>query len=163
MAPGTHPYYPSGNPRFNHVAMSLPADLLSEENRTDICGFFKEVLGFDEIGVMTEDRRRLILSCVHWDQFIFLIAEDDPMRCPRMDHYGFAVGTLEELQGIQERAEAFRKKDDRMHLIDLHVDDQEVVKIHSVYVSYLLPMTCEVQYWEFPQPEQTSEVATASH
>ena len=41
---------------------------------------------------MTEDRRRLILSCVHWDQFIFLIAEDDPMRCPRMDHFGFAVG-----------------------------------------------------------------------
>ena len=42
--------------------------------------------------VMTEDRRRLILSCVHWDQFIFLIAEDDPMRCPRMDHFGFSVG-----------------------------------------------------------------------
>jgi len=26
----THPYYPSGNPRFNHVAMSVPADLLGE-------------------------------------------------------------------------------------------------------------------------------------
>ena len=24
----THPYYPSGNPRFNHVAMSVPADQL---------------------------------------------------------------------------------------------------------------------------------------
>ena len=24
----THPYYPTGNPRFNHVAMSVPADLL---------------------------------------------------------------------------------------------------------------------------------------
>ncbi len=163
MASRTHPYYPSGNPRFNHVAMSLPAELLTEENRRDICGFFKEVLGFDEIGVMTQDRRRLILSCVHWDQFIFLIAEDDPMRCPRMDHYGFAVGALEELQGIQERAEAFRKKDDRMELIDLHVDDQEVVKIHSLYVSYLLPMTCEVQYWEFPPPEKTSEVSTAAN
>jgi hypothetical protein len=33
----THPYYPSGNPRFNHVAMSMPADLLDETNRTDIC------------------------------------------------------------------------------------------------------------------------------
>ena len=101
---------------------------------------------------MTEDRRRLILSCVHWDQFIFLIAEDDPMRCPRMDHYGFAVGSLDELRGIQERAEAFRKSDDRMELIDLHVDDQEVVKIHSLYVRYLLPMTIEFQYWEFPEP-----------
>ena len=159
MAKGAHPYYPSGNPRFNHVAMSLPADLLGEENRRDICGFFNEVLGFDEIKVMTQDRRRLILSCVHWDQFIFLIAEDDPMRCPRMDHYGFAVGTLEELRGIQERAEAFRGNDDRLKLIDLHVDDQEVVKIHSLYVSFLLPMTCEVQYWEFPQPEGSTEAA----
>ena len=29
----SHPFYPSGNPRFNHVAMSLPADLLGEESR----------------------------------------------------------------------------------------------------------------------------------
>ena len=54
----------------------------TRRNRTDICRFWSEVFGFDEIEVMTEDRRRLILSCVHWDQFIFLIAEDDPMRCP---------------------------------------------------------------------------------
>ena len=25
-----------------------------------------------------------------------------------------------------------------------------VVKIHSLYVRYLLPMMCEVQWWEFP-------------
>jgi hypothetical protein len=130
--------------------MSLPADLLDETNRKDICTFFNEVLGFDEIEVMTEDRRRLILSCVHWDQFIFLIAEADPMRCPRMDHYGFAVSSLEDLQGIQARAEAFRARDDRLDLIDLHVDDQGVVKIHSLYVGYLLPMLAEIQYWEFP-------------
>ena len=41
-----------------------------------------------------------------------------------------------------------------MELIDLHVDDQKVVKIHSVYVRYLLPMTIEFQYWEFPQPAE---------
>ena len=74
------------------------------------------------------------------------------MKCPRMDHYGFAVGSLDELRGIQERAEAFRKSDDRMELIDLHMDDQGMVKIHSVYVRYLLPMTIEFQYWEFPEP-----------
>lgn len=146
----THPYYPSGNPRFNHVAMSLSPDMLDETNRADICRFFSEVLGFDEIEVMTEDRHRLILSCVHWDQFIFLISEDDPMRAPRMDHFGLAVGSLEELRGIQQRAEAFRDKDDRLDLIDLHMDDQKVVKIHSLYVKYLLPMMCEIQYWEFP-------------
>ncbi len=45
----THPYYPTGNPRFNHVAMSVPADLLDEVNRTDICNFWGEVMGFDEM------------------------------------------------------------------------------------------------------------------
>ena len=154
-----HPYYSRGNPRFNHVAMSLPADLLGADSRADILRFFKEVLGFDEMPVMTEDRHRLILSCVHWDQFIFLINEDDPMRCPRMDHYGFAVYSLDDLKGIQERAEGFRKTDDRMELIDLHVDDQKMVKIHSLYVRYILPMTIEFQYWEFPEP---AEAATAA-
>jgi hypothetical protein len=146
-----HAMYPTGTPRFNHVAMSLPADLLDQRSREEICRFWSEVFGFEEIESMTEDRRRLILSCVHWDQFIFLIAEDDPMRCPRMDHFGFAVGSMEELQGVRDRAAAFRAHDDRVDLIDLATDDQKVVTIHSMYVRYLLPMMCEVQWWEFPQ------------
>jgi hypothetical protein len=149
LGPQSHRFYPTGPPRFNHVAMSLPADLLGQESRTELCHFFDQVLGFTEMPTMTEDRRRLILGCVHWDQFIFLIAENEPMQCPRMDHYGFSVGSLDELRGIQERAEAFRKEDDRLELIDLHVDDQGMVKIHSLYVRYILPMTCEFQYWEF--------------
>jgi hypothetical protein len=129
--------------------MSLPAQLLDEDNRKDICGFFDQVLGFEEIAVMTEDRHRLILSCVHWDQFIFLISEDDPMQCPRMDHFGLAVGSMEEINGVQARAEAFRQGDDRLDLIDLHADDQGVVVIHSLYLKFLLPMMCEIQFWEF--------------
>jgi len=145
-----HPFYPTGNPRFNHVAVSLPPEALDVANRADICRFWSEVFGFDEIEVMTEDRRRLILSCVHWDQFIFLIADDDPMRAPRMDHFGFSVGSREELLGIRDRAVAFREKDERVDLIDVHADDQKVVTIHSLYVKYLLPMMAEVQWWEFP-------------
>ena len=52
-------------------------------------------------------------------------------------------------KGIQDRAEAFRKGDDRLDLIDLHMDDQKMVKIHSLYIAYILPMMCEFQYWEF--------------
>ncbi|MGO8870837.1 MAG: hypothetical protein ACLQPH_05440 [Acidimicrobiales bacterium] len=145
----THPYYPSGTPRLNHVAMSLSADLLDEHHRAQICRFWSEVFGFEELEVMTEDRRRLILSCVHWDQFLFLIADDQPMHCPRLDHFGFAVGSMEELVGVRDRAAAFRERDDKVDLIDLRTDDQGVVKIHSTYVGYLLPMMCEVQWWEF--------------
>jgi hypothetical protein len=144
-----HPYYPSGTPRLNHVAMSLDADLLDAAHRAELCEFWGEVFGFEELEVMTEDRRRLVLSCVHWDQFLFLIADDDPMRCPRMDHFGFAVGSREELEGVRDRAAAFAARDDRVDLVDLSVDDQGMVKIHSVYVGYLLPMLAEVQWWEF--------------
>jgi hypothetical protein len=129
--------------------MSLPSDLLDEQNRKDVCHYFNEVLGFDEMPTMTIDRKRLILSCVHWDQFIFLIAEDDPMKCPRMDHYGFAVSSLEDLTAVRDRAVEFKKTDDRVELIDLHMDDQGMVKIHSIYLKYLLPMMCELQWWEF--------------
>ena len=144
-----HPFYAGGTPRFNHVAMSLDADLLDAGHRAELCRFWSDVFGFEEIGVMTEDRRRLVLSCVHWYQFIYLVAEDQPMYCPRMDHFGFSVGSREDLQGVQDRASAFAARDARVDLIDLHVDDQEVVKIHSLYVRYLLPLMCEVQWWEF--------------
>ncbi|HZA79705.1 MAG TPA: hypothetical protein VE623_25280 [Acidimicrobiales bacterium] len=145
-----HTYYPAGNPKFNHVALSVPSDLLDEANRADLCRYFDEVLGFEEMPTMTIDRKRLILSCVHWDQFIFLVANDEPMRCPRTDHYGFAVGSREDLLAARDRAVAFRERDPRVDLDDYAVDDQGVVKIHSIYVRYLLPMTCELQWWEFP-------------
>jgi hypothetical protein len=148
----SHTYYPAGNPRFNHVAMSLPADLLDEASRADICRFYSEVFGFDELPTMTLDRQRLILSCVHWDQFIFLIAEDQPMQCARLDHFGMAVDSLDDLLGIEERARAFGRTDPRVELLEHRVDDQGVVTIHSIYVRFLLPMLCEIQWWDFPPP-----------
>ena len=144
-----HPYYPSGTPRLNHVAMSVPASLLDETGRADLCRFFGDVLGFEELPTMTVDGKRLVLSCVHWDQFLFLLAGDDPMHCPHMDHYGFAVGSLDELTAARDRAVAFQESDDRMVLDDLMVDDQGPVKIHSIYLGYILPMRIELQWWEF--------------
>ena len=38
----THPYYPGGNPSMNHVAMSVPADLLDESNRADLVRYFDQ-------------------------------------------------------------------------------------------------------------------------
>jgi hypothetical protein len=144
-----HPFYPGGMPKMNHVAMSVPADALDEAGRTDLVRYFKDVLGFDELAMLTEDRRRLVFSCVHWEQFIYLIAQQDPMQAPRMDHYGFSVSSREELDAAWQRAVEFRATDPRLDIIDPAVDDQGVVKIHSIYLGYLLPMMIELQYWEF--------------
>ncbi len=101
---------------------------------------------------MTEDRRRLILSCVHWDQFIFLIADDRAHGVPPDGPLRLLGGDRwPSCRASRTGPQTFRTHDDRVDLIDLHADDQGVVKIHSLYVRYLLPMMCEVQWWEFAQ------------
>lgn len=40
-------------PRFNHVAMSVPADLLDERGRREICDFYDEVFGWKELPTLT--------------------------------------------------------------------------------------------------------------
>lgn len=137
-------------PRFNHVAMSVPADLLDEQGRADLVAFYSEVFGFEELPTMTEDRRRLVFGCYTIEQFVFLIAGDDPpMTCPRMDHYGFSVGTEAELDEILARAVAYREKDPRVDIVDKHTDDHGVLAITSIYIGYLLPMMVEIQWWNF--------------
>ena len=137
-------------PRFNHVAMSVPADLLDAEGRAAILDFWGGVFGFEELPTETEDRRKLVLSAFDWEQFLFLIAEDDPMRCPRLDHFGMSVGSLDELQAFLAKAKAFAEKDDRVEIIDHKAEDHgDALTLHSFYVRYLLPMMIEIQFFDW--------------
>ena len=139
-------------PRFNHVAMSVPADLLDAQSRADLVRFYGEVFGFEELPTMTEDRHRLVFGCYEIEQFVFLIANEEPMTCPRMDHYGFSVATEGELDEIVARAKAFQERDPRVDIVDKHVDDHGSLAITACYIGYLLPMMVEVQWWDFKQP-----------
>jgi hypothetical protein len=138
----------AGPSRFNHVAMSVPADLLDEGGRADICAFFEEVFGWEELPTMTIDRRRLILSVFSFDQFIFVIADDEPMRAAPGDHFGVAVDSLAELNAVLDRARLFQNADGRVEIVDYEVEDHEVLKVHNFYVRFLLPLMVEVQYFE---------------
>lgn len=153
-----------GQPRFNHVAMSVPADLLDEQGRADLVGFFHQVFGWEELPTMTEDRRRLVLQAWRYDQFVFLAADGRPMTCGPMDHWGLAVSSMEELDALYARAKAFAEHDDRVELVDTHVDDQGVVKIWSFYVRYLLPLMIEVQFFEVsPEARRLAEQYRQEH
>jgi hypothetical protein len=133
--------------------MSMPADALDEGGRADIVRFYDEVFGWEELPTMTEDRQRLVMSAYTYEQFVFLIAEDEPMQCPRLDHFGMSVGTREEFDDLYQKARAFGEKDDRVDLIDPKTDDYENLKLTSFYVRFLLPMMVEVQYWDWtPAP-----------
>lgn len=137
-------------PRFNHVAMSVPADLLDAEGRAELLGFWGEVFGFEELPSETRDREVLVLQAYDWEQFVFLIADDQPMACPRLDHFGMSVGSLEELETFEAKARAYREKDDRVDLIDHKAEVHgEALTLHSFYVRYLLPMMIEIQYFDW--------------
>ena len=126
-------------PRFNHVAMSLPSELLDAEHRKEIVSFYEDVFGWNEQPVMTLDGQRLVLSAYTYEQFVFLIADDSPMACPRLDHFGISVATEDELDDMLARARRYQEHDDRVDIVDKKVDDHGMLAITSFYVRYLLP------------------------
>jgi hypothetical protein len=145
---------PTRTPRFNHVAMSVPAELLGEEGRRDIVRFYDEVFGWKELPTETVDGKKLVLSAYTYEQFVFLIADDPPMRCPRLDHFGMSVETEQELDDMLARAKAFQAQDDRVDIVEREVTDHGVLAITSFYVRYLLPMMVEIQWWDFKKRDE---------
>jgi hypothetical protein len=136
-------------PRFNHVAMSVSPDLLGEAGRKQLCDFYGDVFGWVELPTETVDREKLVFGVHAVEQFVFLIADDEPMTAPRLDHFGLSVGTEAELDEVLAKAKAYRETDDRVDVIDKKTDDHGALAITSIYVGYLLPMMVEIQYWEF--------------
>ncbi|MEE2769219.1 MAG: hypothetical protein VX833_08395 [Actinomycetota bacterium] len=140
-----------GPNQINHVALSVPADLLGEQGQSDLSSFFSEVFGWAELEMMTVNRQRMIFSVHSYSRFLFLLAEDVPMACPPGlpgDHFGVQVESLEELKILQARAEEFRSRDDRVEILPYEVEDHTVLKLHNFYVRYLLPLSIETQYFE---------------
>lgn len=144
----TEPQFESRNPRLNHVAMSLPAELLDAEHRALLIDFYGEVFGWHELPTLTDDRKRLVFQVYTVEQFVFLIADEPPMACPGLDHFGMSVGAESELDDVLARARAYKARDDRVEIIDRKVDDHGMIAITSIYVRYLLPMMVEVQWWD---------------
>jgi hypothetical protein len=136
-------------PTFNHVAMSVPAELLSADGRASLLRFYGEVFGWTEMPTMSEDGRRLVLRVHSNEQFVFLIADPQPMTCPRMDHFGLSVGTPAELYETLERARKFRERDARVEIVDPEIEDYKVLKLHNFYVRFRLPLMVEVQCFEW--------------
>jgi hypothetical protein len=160
----TGPAFTSRKPRFNHVAMSLTPEMLDEEHRKLRADFFGDVFGFSDIPMMTIDRKRQVFQVHNIEQFLFLIADDSgsAMVCPRLDHFGLSVGAESELDAILERARSWQARDERVDIIDKHVDDHGMLAITSIYVRYLLPMMCEIQWWDYHEPRPTGSTAGAT-
>jgi hypothetical protein len=136
-------------PRFNHVAMSVPAELLDADGRAELLRFYGDVFGFEELPTETLDGKRLVMKAYSNEQFVFLIADPQPMACPRMDHFGLSVAAPAELYETVERARKFRERDARVEIIEPEIEDYKVLKLHNFYVRYRLPLMVEVQCYEW--------------
>ena len=136
-------------PRFNHVAMSIPSELLEPAGRAELTAFYADVFGWNELPTETVDGQKLVFSVHTLEQFVFLIADDPPMSCPRLDHFGLSVSTEAELDAVLAKAKAWQARDGRVDIIDKKTDDHGMLAITSIYVRYLLPMMVEIQWWEY--------------
>jgi hypothetical protein len=111
--------------------------------------------------MLTEDKHRQVFQVHNIEQFVFLIADDPPMTCARLDHFGLSVGAEEELDEILARAKKWKARDDRVEIVDKKVDDHGMLAITSIYIRYLLPMMIEIQWWDFkgmPRADQAGAV-----
>ena len=140
----------TGPARFNHGAMSVPADLLDERGRADITRFYGEVFGWEEHPTMTLDRQRLVMGVHQFDQFVFLIAEPEPMTTARLDHFGLAADSMDQFLATLDRARTAAESDDRVEFIEHEIEDHGVLQLHNFYVKFLLPLWVEVQFFELP-------------
>jgi hypothetical protein len=141
----------SAPPSFNHVAMSLPADALDDDGRAAICEFYGDVFGFEEYPMMTIDRQRLVLGAHSVEQFVFLVAQDDHMHAHPHDHYGMSVSTKADFDAVFDRAAAWKAKlPDEVVLDGPDMEEHHgVLELHNFYVSYRLPLTIEVQWFDW--------------
>lgn len=139
-------------PRLNHVAMSVPSTMLDDAGRADILRFFDQVFSWKEMPTMTKPDEQLVLQAYSWDQFVFLIADDEPMQCPRLDHFGMSVSTKDEFDTFLDRARTWAGEDERVDLIDHEAEEfGDFLTLHNFYVRFLLPMMVEVQYYDWAE------------
>jgi hypothetical protein len=135
--------------RFNHVALTVAPDSLDEVGRAAILAFYGDVFGWSEMPTLTRDRELLVLRCHSNEQFVFLQASNDPMRCAGGEHFGLSVATPAELEAIFERARGAGARDPSVQLSARTTEDYGAVVLHAFYVRYLLPVQIEVQCFEW--------------
>ncbi|MGI9577273.1 MAG: VOC family protein [Microthrixaceae bacterium] len=141
--------FQAGIPRLNHVAMSVPAELISGDSRAEIVDFYRECFGWTELAEQGEEGRIVVMTVGHWDNFVFLHAEDEPMTAVRLDHFGISVRSREDFDACFGRVRDRAALDERVDVIEPQVEDHGPILLHSFYMRFRLPLMVEVQYWEF--------------
>ena len=129
----------------------MPPDLLDADGRGALAAFYGDVFGFEEYPELTQDRQRLVFRAHSHEQFVFLIANEEPMTAPRLDHFGMSVSSLAEFEEVARRAAAWKAREpDDVDLIEPTFEEYVgALRLHSFYVRYRLPLMVETQHFEY--------------
>jgi hypothetical protein len=136
-------------PRFNHVAMSVSRALLGSAAQGELLDFYGDVLGWTAMPTMSKPGELLVLRVHSNEQFVFLAASDQPMSCPETDHFGLSVADPEALYAAHARCLRRRDLDPGVEVVAPTVEDFGVLKLHSFYLGYRLPMRIEIQCFDW--------------
>lgn len=140
---------PDAIPRFNHIAISVPAELLGPSSSRELLDFYGEVFGWSEMPTLKRDGELLVLRVHSNEQFVYLHGHPEPLRCPPEDHFGLSVATPEELDAVLERARKYAEHDSRVEISERERQDFGMLVLHAVYIRYGLPMRIELQCFEW--------------
>ncbi len=138
-----------GTQRLSHVAVTVPRDYFKPDLRAELLGFYGTVFGWTENPRLAIPEERIFLRAPTDEQYVTIRASDDPMRTSGYEHMGIAVGSVEELREIHERAAALASEDPRVVLDDIKAGYGGL--LHGFRVRFLLPLTIEVQFLQSPK------------
>jgi hypothetical protein len=147
---------PEFRPTLNHVAVSMDPTVLDEKGRAEILDFYGEVFGWTEGDNSMEQGNPLILYTGPFGQFVYLLPGEPYMVTHHLDHFGFQVETMEQLQDIVDRAKKRQATDDRVKIIDvksrLTNGPDSRFTFTSAYIGFVIPLMVELQHLEKREP-----------
>ena len=140
--------------KLNHVAMSVPAHVLTDATRREIVAFYRDVFDWSE-QVLDEPGNPLVIRISSEPtQFVFVQPDaGDGTRAGYMDHFGIDVPSEAALDDILAAAYRYREKDERVDIVEKQLvrttspDGTSVFETINCYIGYLLPMMVEVQHF----------------
>ena len=142
----------SGRMSLNHVAITMDPALLDDAGRKELLAFYGDVFGWTEGDNTGEPGNPLIMYTGAFGEFVYLLPGEEPLTAPALDHFGYQVDALAELADMVAKVKAWRERDDRVELIDVHSrtthGPTHDYTLTSAYVGFVLPLMIELQHLE---------------
>ena len=138
--------------RLNHLAIGMPPAEFDKQRRREIAEFYNEVFGWYEF-TPDEPGDPMILAFDEFGLYLYLIAEEPPLRAAPMAHVGVQVDSRAELDAILDRAREYATRDPRVAYTEPVTEPQRSnrgrITLTNCYIGYLLPVMVELQHIEF--------------